>query len=185
MVKYMGTDGPYKTLYADPPWMERGGGKIKRGADKHYKLLKYTEIYNILSDIDMEEDSHMWLWATSNHLPDAIKLMEDLGYRYITNIVWVKDRFGLGQYVRMQHELLLFGTKGKFLGYKNRIGRKWKKNISSIIWSKKREHSAKPYEVYDIIESISYPKYFEAFARWCKQGWSCMGDQVNGTIGRW
>ncbi len=25
----------YKTIYADPPWPEVGGGKIKRGADRH------------------------------------------------------------------------------------------------------------------------------------------------------
>lgn len=30
----------YKTIYADPPWQESGGGKIKRGADKHYLLIK-------------------------------------------------------------------------------------------------------------------------------------------------
>ena len=26
----------YKTIYADPAWGEKGGGKIKRGADNHY-----------------------------------------------------------------------------------------------------------------------------------------------------
>lgn len=34
----------YKTIYVDPPWMERGGGKIKRGADRHYKLMTTKEI---------------------------------------------------------------------------------------------------------------------------------------------
>lgn len=28
----------YDIIYADPPWMERGGGKIKRGADRHYRI---------------------------------------------------------------------------------------------------------------------------------------------------
>lgn len=31
--------GQYKTIYIDPPWPERGGGKIKRGADRHYALI--------------------------------------------------------------------------------------------------------------------------------------------------
>lgn len=31
--------GQYKTIYIDPPWPERGGGKIKRGADRHYALM--------------------------------------------------------------------------------------------------------------------------------------------------
>ena len=34
----------YKTIYADPPWNEQGGGKIKRGADRHYPLMKTKEI---------------------------------------------------------------------------------------------------------------------------------------------
>ena len=34
----------YKTIYADPPWLESGGGKIKRGADKHYSLMKTQDI---------------------------------------------------------------------------------------------------------------------------------------------
>lgn len=31
--------GKYRTIYIDPPWPERGGGKIKRGADKHSKTF--------------------------------------------------------------------------------------------------------------------------------------------------
>ena len=31
------TTQTYKTIYIDPPWEENGGGKIKRGADRHYK----------------------------------------------------------------------------------------------------------------------------------------------------
>lgn len=38
------TANQYRTIYADPPWMERGGGKIKRGADKHYPLMKTRDI---------------------------------------------------------------------------------------------------------------------------------------------
>ena len=32
----------YSTVLADPPWPESGGGKVKRGADRHYPgpLLK-------------------------------------------------------------------------------------------------------------------------------------------------
>jgi len=41
----------YKTIYADPPWNERGAGKIKRGADRDYELMKTEEI------IDMKDFS--------------------------------------------------------------------------------------------------------------------------------
>lgn len=29
-VDIFNTDKKYKTIYLDPPWMERGGGRIKR-----------------------------------------------------------------------------------------------------------------------------------------------------------
>ena len=38
------TERRYKTIYIDPPWEEKGGGKIKRGADKHYNLMTMKEI---------------------------------------------------------------------------------------------------------------------------------------------
>ena len=36
--------GTYCTLVADPPWPEYGGGKIRRGANKHYSLMSIEEI---------------------------------------------------------------------------------------------------------------------------------------------
>jgi len=40
----------YRTIYADPPWNQTGGGKIKRGADRHYPLLKESEILKVMKD---------------------------------------------------------------------------------------------------------------------------------------
>ena len=34
----------YQTIYADPPWSEVGGGKIVRGANRHYNLIKTKDI---------------------------------------------------------------------------------------------------------------------------------------------
>jgi hypothetical protein len=33
----------FKTILIDPPWPEKGAGKIKRGADRHYSLLKVAD----------------------------------------------------------------------------------------------------------------------------------------------
>lgn len=44
VVDIFNTDRKYQTIYADPPWWETGGGKIKRGADRHYQLMKTPEI---------------------------------------------------------------------------------------------------------------------------------------------
>jgi site-specific DNA-cytosine methylase len=36
--------GTYHAILADPPWLERGGGQTKRGADRHYPLMPTKEI---------------------------------------------------------------------------------------------------------------------------------------------
>lgn len=37
-------DDLFNTIYADSPWPEYGGGKIRRGANRHYQLLSVEEI---------------------------------------------------------------------------------------------------------------------------------------------
>ena len=64
-------DKKYKTIYADPPWLERGGGKIKRGADKHYELMKTADIMALPVKDLAEDNCHLYLWTTNNFLQDG------------------------------------------------------------------------------------------------------------------
>lgn len=170
----------FKTVVIDPPWNQRGGGKIKRGADRHYPLMKEKEIESVIKDQledKMNEHAHMYMWVANNHLPEAIRIIEGLGYRYITNIVWAKSRFGLGRYFRGQHEICLFATKGRGWAV-----RKDANNISSLLGKSlinPTRHSAKPQEMYDLIESRSEGPYLELFARTSREGWSSWGDEIN------
>ncbi len=167
----------YKTIYADPPWNESGGGKIKRGADKHYPLMKTKEILEMSKWIDdiSDENCHLYMWTTNNHLPDALKVVDGWGFRYITMITWTKDRFGLGQYFRGQTEHCIFAVKGK-LPYKTIEGKR-QQGTTSII-SPRLEHSRKPDEMYEYIEKVSYPPYIELFARRRRDNWDSWGNQV-------
>ena len=59
----------YRTLLMDPPWNERGCGKVKRGADRHYPLLKTREIAAVIRESGKwqpAEHAHLWMWATNN-----------------------------------------------------------------------------------------------------------------------
>lgn len=49
----------YHTIYADPPWMERGGGKIKRGADRHYPLMSTKDIMALDVPSIAADDCHL------------------------------------------------------------------------------------------------------------------------------
>ena len=83
----------YSCISADPPWKESGGGKIKRGADRHYSLMKKEEIVEAMQGAPcwrLSESCHLWLWVTNNHLEDGLWVMGELGFRYVTLRTWVK-----------------------------------------------------------------------------------------------
>ncbi|MBL9090543.1 MAG: hypothetical protein JNL96_04930 [Planctomycetaceae bacterium] len=47
----------------------------------------------------------------------------------------------------------------------------------NLLSTRKREHSRKPDELYDIIESCSPGPYLEIFARFCRPGWQQWGNE--------
>ncbi len=170
----------YSTILADPPWMQRGGGKSKRGADRHYPLLKEKQIKELMDNVlseAVDENAHLYMWVANNHLPEALRIIEHLGFRYITNLVWAKPYFGLGRYFRGQHELCLFATKGRGFSVRTQVN-----NVPSLLGQtliKPRQHSRKPEEMYNLIESRSQGPYLEMFARSPRPGWDCWGDEIN------
>lgn len=170
----------YRTILADPPWNERGGGKVKRGADRHYPLLRTAEIIEVmqaqLAARDIAPDAHLYLWVTNNYLPDGLRVMEALGFTYKTNIVWAKHRAGLGQYFRGKHELCLFGIRGS--GYEVRTDTR---SLSTLLGEgilPRGRHSAKPPEMHALVEERSFGPYLELFAREPREGWSVWGNEV-------
>jgi N6-adenosine-specific RNA methylase IME4 len=165
----------YKTIYADPPWMETGGGKIKRGADAHYDLMKTKDIMRLPIQNICENNAHLYLWVTNNFLVDGLEVMKSWGFIYKTMITWGKNKFGLGQYFRGQTESCLFGVKGN-LPYKIIDGKR--QQGSTLLLAPKREHSQKPDEMRQMIEKVSYEPFIELFARQSVNGWDCWGDNV-------
>lgn len=169
----------YKTIYADPPWPEYGGGRIKRGADKHYSLMTVKEIMFLPVQNIADENCHLYLWTTNNYLPYALEVMKAWGFKYKTTITWVKDRIGLGQYYRGITEHCLFGVKGN-LPYKIIEGKR--QQGKTVIIAPKTRHSEKPEEMRDMIEKVSYPPYIELFARQEVIGWDVWGNEVKSNI---
>lgn len=168
----------YTTILMDPPWMERGGGRIKRGADRHYPLVKTRNIPEVIRACGAFRPAaacSLWMWATANFLGDAMWLMGELGARYVTNVVWVKTGApGLGQRFRMMHEHLLYGRIGNvpIPAPANRL--------PSVLFAPRTRHSAKPRESYELIEKHDPPgRRLEMFSRTPRDGWDAWGNEVN------
>ena len=104
--------------------------------------------------------------------------MESWGFRYVSNIVWAKrrkdggpDGRGVGFYFRNVTELLLFGVRGSMRTLAPA------RSQVNMIETRKREHSRKPDEQYDLIESCSPGPFLEMFARQAMPGWTVWGDE--------
>jgi N6-adenosine-specific RNA methylase IME4 len=139
--------------------------------------MKTDDIISLLKkDISplIENDAHIYIWATNNFLKDGFKIMEALGFRYITCITWNKNSIGLGQYFRGKTEHCLFGIKGK-LPYKI-INGKRAQGVTGF-YEDKRKHSQKPNEMRKMIEKVSYAPFLEVFARESFNGWDSYGNE--------
>jgi N6-adenosine-specific RNA methylase IME4 len=174
----------YSTILADPPWQfQNRTGKM---APEHRRLSRYStmklqEIKDLPVEVIAEERAHLYLWVPNALLAEGMQVMENWGFTYKTNIIWYKirkdggpDRRGVGFYFRNVTEIILFGVRGK--GIRTLQPGRSQENIIS---SRKREHSRKPDEQYDIIESCSWGPYLELFARGTRRGWFTWGNQAN------
>jgi N6-adenosine-specific RNA methylase IME4 len=174
----------FGTILADPPWQfQNRTGKV---APEHKRLNRYStmkldEICDLpVSDIAADR-SHLYLWVPNALLPDGMKVMEEWGFRYVSNIIWEKvrkdggpDGRGVGFYFRNVTEILLFGVRGKNVRTEA-MGRRQ----VNIIRSQKREHSRKPDEQYPIIEGCSWGPRIELFSRGVRKGWTVWGNQAD------
>jgi len=171
----------FRCIVADPPWAESGGGRIKRGADRHYPLLSVCEIEAVmLSALDgvVADDCHLYLWVTNSFLPSGLQVMQSVGFRYVTNVAWLKPRIGLGQYFRGQHELCLFGVRGSGFAVRTPT-----RSLPSVVVSDHRRnsdgsriHSGKPEAFYRLAEARSVGPRLELFARRRRDGWTTVGN---------
>ena len=169
-------DCKYPVVYADPPWHfdvynEMSG--VERAAGNHYPTLALDDICALPVANLATDDAVLFLWTTASHLQESWSVIQAWGFQYVSNIVWLKDKLGLGYWVRNQHEVLLICRRGDMPTPlpTNRP--------SSVIISPRREHSRKPDEAYELIERM-YPELprIELFARQARSGWDAWGNEV-------
>jgi N6-adenosine-specific RNA methylase IME4 len=149
-------------------WRFSYGGSDRGRAENHYATMATDKICGL--DVPAAGDSVLFLWVPNAMLPDGLRVLEAWGYRYVSNFVWVKDRAGLGFYLRNQHELLLLGKKGEFPPPVDGS------RFPSVVSAPRGRHSAKPVAVYELIEAM-YPgrRYLELFSRSSRGGWAVWG----------
>ena len=152
-------EGGFQTVLADPPW--RFTNRTGKVAPEHHRLGRYgtmslEEIKALPVGDVTAKNAHLYLWVPNALLPEGIEVMRAWGFRYVSNIIWAKrrkdggpDGRGVGFYFRNVTEPILFGVKGSMRTLAP--GR----STVNMIETRKREHSRKPDEQYDLIEACS------------------------------
>lgn len=180
----------FRTILADPPWQfQNRTGKM---APEHKRLSRYgtmrlEEITALPVEQLTDDTAHLYLWVPNALLPEGLRVMEAWGFQYKSNIVWHKirkdggpDGRGVGFYFRNVTELVLFGVRGK-----NARTLAPGRSQVNFLATQKREHSRKPDEFYEIVESCSPGPYLEMFARGGRPGWHVWGNQSEDYYPEW
>jgi N6-adenosine-specific RNA methylase IME4 len=173
----------FATILADPPWQfTNRTGKM---APEHKRLSRYgTMKLDEIKVLPVEQlvapTAHLYLWCPNAMLPEGLAVMQAWGFTYKSNVVWHKvrkdggsDGRGVGFYFRNVTELILFGVRGK----NARTLAPGRRQVN-LLATRKREHSRKPDEQYDIIEACSRGPFLELFGRGSRKGWATWGNQA-------
>ena len=176
----------YRTILADPPWEQPMRGKWKRKrqgnhrAQLPYPTMTLEEIKALPVQDLSEVGCHLWLWTTNAFLQEGFEVMRSWGFTYLAPVHWRKPS-GQGNYWIHLTQTILFGYFKKCEFNKARYQ-------PNLFEANPRDHSAKPFESYALIESISDEPRIELFARpWTpmfpiRRGWEVWGNEVESTV---
>lgn len=169
-------EGPFDIGLADPPWRFTSNSDAKpgRNARRHYDTMRLPEIKAMPVSDMMARPALLFLWTTSPHLYQAMGVLDAWGAKYVSQLVWEKDRIGTGFWVRNRHEIVLLAKWGKFPCPKPAPF------SDSLFSGQQREHSRKPDFLHEAIES-AWPdaRKVELFARTERPGWTAWGNETD------
>jgi N6-adenosine-specific RNA methylase IME4 len=171
----------YGVIYADPPWrfeVYDADSGLNQAAEAHYPCMGTADIAAL--PVPAADSCVLFLWSTAPHLPEALDVMRAWGFAYRTNVVWKKDRTGLGYWFRNQHEHLLVGVRGDVPAPSPEA------RFASVVEAPRTAHSVKPDAVAAMIEHMfpNMPK-LEMFARKARPGWDVWGNEAPGELGEY
>jgi N6-adenosine-specific RNA methylase IME4 len=185
-MSYLLPKGTWSTVLADPPW--RFVNRTGKVAPEHRRLSRYdTMDWKEVAALPVSDlaalESHCYLWVPNALIAEGLRVLEAWGFTYKAMLVWAKrrkdggpDGRGVGFYFRNVTEPVLFGVRGSL---RTRAAGRRQVNL---IESRKREHSRKPDELYDIIESCSPGPYLELFARYPRDHWTSWGFEADPDV---
>lgn len=121
---------------------------------------------------------HLYLWTTNTHLEHSWSVARAWGFEPKQVLTWCKKpkgMIGFGAFSPCTEFILYAATKGKSI-FQSRCERTW------FEWPRTTTHSAKPQQLFEIVEQISPGPRLEMFARQERLGWDRWGNELTNSI---
>lgn len=164
-------EGLYEVIVIDPPWKyqedENFDAEGFRGLTP-YPTMTLEEIENI--KLPTNKDCVLWLWTTHRFMRHSFKLLDSWGFEEKAILTWVKNKMGIGKWLRSKSEFCIMAVKGKPLIELT--------NQTTILEANVGDHSAKPQVFYDMVDKLCIGRKLDYFARKTRNGWDSFGDEV-------
>jgi len=161
--------GLYDVIVIDPPWEMEGkyNPQGRRGIPP-YLTMNIEQIKTI--KLPANKDCILWLWVTNRKMKYAFEILETWGFEERNILTWVKDTFGVGDWLRGQTEHCILAIKGKpiFDG----------KSTTTVLYGKRTKHSKKPDKFYQLVKKTCFGRKIDYFATEKRKGWDVFGDEV-------
>lgn len=157
----------YRIIYADPPWDYGAHAQPDYHKEQrdHYPIMELEKICAEPVKDWVQDNAVLFLWVTSPILEKAFQVIHAWGFEYKASFVWDKIKHNMGHYNSVRHEFLLICARGSCQPDAKQL-------FDSVQSIERGEHSAKPVEFYDIIETLyTYGKRLEMYARQRRPGW--------------
>jgi N6-adenosine-specific RNA methylase IME4/ParB-like chromosome segregation protein Spo0J len=164
--------GPYRVIVADPPWPDetRKDDRTHRATTPYPHMSIEQICAERVADI-AHDDCVLWLWTTNGHVRHSFEVLDAWGFEQKTILTWVKDKMGLGDWLRGQTEHCLMAVRGKPTVILT--------NQTTALCAPRGVHSQKPDAFYDMVEALCpAPRYAYLWSRSTRARWDCHGDEV-------
>lgn len=190
----------FNVISADPPWNFKPYGKQgdqSRTPDRHYPTLNTKELGRVNVPSLAAKNCALLMWSSGPFLAQSLELGKAWGFEYKTMLfIWLKRssegrawHFGNGYYTHANAEPVLLFTRGRI----GRVSAAVAQIIDeyhgqmelwdSTIVARVRRHSEKPEEYFNRVNQLfgeNVPKV-ELFARRTRPGWTCIGNEIDGS----
>jgi len=159
-------EGLYDVIVVDPPWAYNSKYDPNgRRCASPYPEMTIEELKEL--KLPATENCILWLWTTNAFIHEAFHLLEAWNFEPKTMLTWVKNKLGLGDWLRGQTEHCILAVKGKPII-----------NLTdqpTVLFAESEKHSKKPNQFYEFVDSLCYGSKLEYFATQKRDGWTVYG----------